>query len=64
MLKRLNTSGVKSWDEAAELAKDRLKWQEMGGQADEFDATCHEAFCKLSKVSQLVSESQKLNNKL
>ena len=30
MLKRLTTSGVKSWSEAAELAKDRLKWQEMG----------------------------------
>ena len=30
MLKQLTTSGVKSWSEAAELAKDRLKWQEMG----------------------------------
>ena len=30
MLKRLTTSDVKSWNETAELARDRLTWQEMG----------------------------------
>ena len=51
MLKRLTTSGVKSWNKAAELAKRRTEVA-RDGQADEFDATCHEAFCKLSQVSQ------------
>ena len=51
MLKRLTTSGVKSWNKAAELAK-RQTEVARDGQADEFDATCHEAFCKLSQVSQ------------
>ena len=51
MLKRLTTSGVKSWNKAAELAK-RQTEVARDGQADEFEATCHEAFCKLSQVSQ------------
>ena len=48
MLKRLTTCGVKSWNEAAELAKKQTQVA-RDGQADEFDAMCHEVFCKLSK---------------
>ena len=41
--------------ERSSRARKRQTEVARDGQADEFDATCHEAFCKLSQVSQVMS---------
>ena len=59
MLKGLKSSSIHTWNEAAAIAKHRIRWD---GQAHVFDTTCLQAICKLS-YSKITSGGFSVCNK-